>query len=448
MRSRLAFVVALALLATACTGSDSTVMTTTAAADVPTTTGISITPLPTIGHQAPDTTVPAPPSDPPVTLPPLIEPDPDFVLRYATPGPVDMRSNPFAQADTGDFPEVFAAHLYRVLPPTFTLIPELAADDEPPPTVFDGTGWVVTVTLNEGLTWSDGNPIDAFDVQFTFEDLVRFGDPADLGWVVEDPYGTADLVSVTALDDETVKFRFSGHPTIDRWHFGIATASILPEHYWGFTFSTLAEGNEQNADLGLDAPSAGGYRFGSVAPDDEWRWEAVDGWWNSGAEYTVFENGAVTYRAPSLEIDETYAGTGAGAQRASWTEGPYAGEVVWFDAGDNAAAGHAVDSGDADLLVGGYRPGFSLGPPLEHGVLLPTTTARLTSIIYNPSASSFSNAELRRGMPCFISVSFLLENVLQGVALRSGWADMDVASWTTPQLELDKVGDLQRPMPS
>ena len=434
MRSRLAFVVALALLAAACTGSDTTV-TTAGAADPPSTAGIPTTPISptTKAPLAPATTVLAPLIDPPLTLPPTIEPDPDFVLRYATPGPVDMRSNPFAPADTGQFPKVFAAHLYRVLPPTFTLIPELAADDEPPPTAFDGTGWVATVTLNEGLTWSDGDPIDAFDVQFTFEDLVRFGHPADLGWVVEDPYGTADLVSVTALDGETVEFRFSGHPTIDRWHFGIATASILPEHYWGFTFSTLAEGNEQNADLGLDAPSAGAYRFGSVASDDEWRWEAVDGWWNSGAEYTVFDGGSVAYRNRALGIEETYGGEPGEPALASWIEGPYAGEVAWFDAAGRGGAPLAVKEERADLAIGGFQFGghFSTGD----AAFSINRSASLNLVVYDPTHPALATSALRSALPCFIFIDFLTTNVLQGTSIPSGWVPHEGTMWSAPTLD-------------
>lgn len=367
------------------------------------------------------------------TIPPPIKPDPGFVLRYATLGPVDMRSNPFAAADTGAFPDEFAAHLYRLLPPAFTLIPELAADDEPPQGESDNGQWVIRVELNEGLTWSDGAPIDAFDVQFTFDDLVRFGDPGNHGWEVQDPRGDADLVSVTAIDRRTVEYRFTSRPTLVRWQFGIATASILPAEYWAFEFSTLADGRESEPDLGLDAPSAGGYRFETVV-GGAWRWAAVDGWWNSGAEYAVFDNGAVTYRNARLGIQETYGGTPTGEVRHSWTEGPYAAEVHWQAYNDQPEAIFAItDLREADMVVGGVELGsdFAVGT----SAVAVSRTETLVSLVFDPSHPALGTPLLRRAVSCFFLLDFLITNVLQEGVIRSGWVPPEYGVWASDTLD-------------
>lgn len=358
------------------------------------------------------------------TLPVPIVPDPEFVLRYAAPGPVDMRANPFAPADTGEYPEVFAARLFRLLPPTFTLIPELAAEDEPPSGFSDGDDWVVEVTLNSGLTWSDRELMDAHDVQFTFDALVQFGDPREHGWAVEDEGGDADLISVRALGEDVVEFRFASRPTIDRWHFGVATASILPQHYWQ---PVLAAAGEETTDplLGLDAPSAGGYRLGGTA-NGEWTWTAVEDWWNSGAEYTVHDGGAVGYRNPFLGITETWGGAAEGPIVASWVEGPYAGSVVWFDALESGGAAFAVSQGRADFTVGGFAFGHS---PRRDATWVISRSKHLYSLAYDPSHPALATAALRSGLPCFMFLDFLTGNVHQGSSIPSGWTPYEFSGW-------------------
>jgi ABC-type transport system substrate-binding protein len=363
----------------------------------------------------------------PTTARVAVEPDDSFVLQYASPGTVGMRSNPFGSRESGAFPEPFAAHLYRTLPPTYTLVPELAADDEPPPVVFDGSAWIVRVGLNEGLTWSDGEAIDAFDIEYTFEDSVRLGIGDDLGWIVEDPDGLADLVSVAALDARTAEFRFNGRPSLERWHFGIATASILPEHFWGFTFADRASGRERDADLGMAAPSAGGYRFDSRAPDGTWTWAAVRGWWNAGAEYTVHDNGTVEYRNPVLDIDEVYGGVAAGEVIAAWVEGPYAGFVRWL-ASRGAEAANSLVPHSADLLVGGPHPDKAV-PILDEADLLVSRGSAITTLVLDPGHPALATPDLRLAISCLVAPSFLIENVLDGSELRSGFADT-VGQWS------------------
>lgn len=437
---RRAAIPALLLLAAACTGGEEAGPSPTSSTPQPPE---STAPPPATSQPDPATAAPPPQTTTrpePIEIPPSpIVPDPGFVLRYAVPGPVDMRSNPFAPRSDGGFPSVFAAHLYRVLPPTFTLIPALATDDEPPPTEFDGTGWAATVELNRGLTWSDGDPIDAFDVQFTFEDLVRFGDPDEFGWVVEDPRGTADLVSVTALDDYTVRITFSARPTIDRWQFGVATASILPEHYWSFIFSTLAPGNEAEPELGLDAPSAGGYRFGPAPAAGEWTWEAVTDWWGSAAEYTVFDSGAVAYRNQRLGIDEVHGGEPTAEVIASWTEGPYAGRIEWRDLGDMNAALFAVSQGRADVVTDGLDAALVLTPSSSVGRALRArgTDGRLRSLVFSPDSVVFSSSTMRIAAACFVQAPFLLDNVMQGKAVPTGWAPQLARAWSNGEVATD-----------
>jgi peptide/nickel transport system substrate-binding protein len=85
-----------------------------------------------------------------------------------------------------------------------TLVPELAAEI---PSAENGgiseDGLTITWKLKEGLLWSDGEPLTAEDVVFTWESIV---DPAN---VVTQITGYDKIESVTALDETTVEIKFA-----------------------------------------------------------------------------------------------------------------------------------------------------------------------------------------------------------------------------------------------
>jgi ABC-type transport system substrate-binding protein len=86
---------------------------------------------------------------------------------------------------------------------TGTLVPELA--EEIPSAANGGIsedGLTITWKLKEGLLWSDGEPITANDVVFTWQSIV---DPAN---VAVQTSGYTEIESVTALDELTVEIKF------------------------------------------------------------------------------------------------------------------------------------------------------------------------------------------------------------------------------------------------
>lgn len=112
-----------------------------------------------------------------------------------------------------------------------TVVNELADSIEP---AADGLS--VTVTLKEGLTWSDGEPLTAADVVFTYTNkAVRANGNADLLWIGDQP------ITAEATDDRTVVFRL---PSVSAAALSnIATETyIIPEHvYGGVTDFSVAE---------------------------------------------------------------------------------------------------------------------------------------------------------------------------------------------------------------
>lgn len=86
----------------------------------------------------------------------------------------------------------------------------------------DDFTWV-TFYLNPAATFSDGKPITAEDVRFTFETLTTKADPAYKLFY-------KDVKEVSVLNPTTVKFSLS---TSNRDLLaGLASLTVLPKHYW------------------------------------------------------------------------------------------------------------------------------------------------------------------------------------------------------------------------
>ena len=84
--------------------------------------------------------------------------------------------------------------LYTLSIPDFLNIPVLAAE-APPAAVADGDGFSATIPLRTGMTWSDGEPVDANDFVFTFDIVREF----ELGsnWISNTPEQVTSVIGST-----------------------------------------------------------------------------------------------------------------------------------------------------------------------------------------------------------------------------------------------------------
>ncbi|MFT6986256.1 MAG: peptide/nickel transport system substrate-binding protein [Psychromonas sp.] len=83
----------------------------------------------------------------------------------------------------------------------------------------------ITVKLRDGLEWSDGKPLTAKDVAFSF--LMTKDAPAFDGKAI---WTSGNLASVTATDATTVVFKLNTADSTFIW--GLPAYHILPEHIW------------------------------------------------------------------------------------------------------------------------------------------------------------------------------------------------------------------------
>lgn len=137
--------------------------------------------------------------------------------------------NPFVSGSvgTGHGQSVILESLYYLNYETGEMMPWLAEGHE-----FSEDFMSVTVTLREGIAWSDGEAFTADDVVFTInmlkDDSLPFSWGGDMRQWVE---------NVEAIDDQTVTFTFTkANPRflLDFFAVRISRAiPIVPEHIWG-----------------------------------------------------------------------------------------------------------------------------------------------------------------------------------------------------------------------
>jgi peptide/nickel transport system substrate-binding protein len=88
-------------------------------------------------------------------------------------------------------------------------------------------GLSITVTLKDGLVWSDGETITADDVVFTYTaKAVKENGNADLLWIQDQP------ITATAVDAKTVRFDLPAYSAAAVSNVATETF-IIPEHVYG-----------------------------------------------------------------------------------------------------------------------------------------------------------------------------------------------------------------------
>jgi ABC-type transport system substrate-binding protein len=117
--------------------------------------------------------------------------------------------------------------LYRLAPPSLDFQPA-AAKGEPSSPVCDSATCTATVTLQPGLTWTDGSPLTAADVAFTVNTAMQFR--LGLNW--QQAYNPDVLDHADALNRTTVKFFFKVVPTVADWQYGVLQGPIVNRAYW------------------------------------------------------------------------------------------------------------------------------------------------------------------------------------------------------------------------
>lgn len=307
------------------------------------------------------------------------------------------------------------ASAYQIALPGLEVVPDLAAGELPPVTQ-EGDVWVGEFTLRDDATWSDGEPITAHDVAFTWNTAVEF----ELIGNWEDFTDTDIVTSVEAVDDYTVRVTFNAEPGLAVWGLGnsVPMMPIMPEHYWG-PIVEEARGTENPRDTllaasGAEAPAAGPTVFADRQEGSFAASSANPNYFAKGEEMT---SGDVTY-----------------------TVGPFAQNFQFPLYGGQDQAVLALANGEVDLLLNplgmqqGFREQVESNPDLT-AVVNPTNGYRF--LAFNHARAPMSDPAFRDAFSILINKEFVTEQLLQGVAFplyvilpegNTAWYNEEVAA--------------------
>jgi ABC-type transport system substrate-binding protein len=436
-RGLLAALAAFALLVAACT-SDDEPAATAAPAPSPTDAPVPVEPPP--GPDPTDAPAPQPTQAPGPDAPPPPEP-----FTYTVGIFEDLQTDNFWAywgPDTTAWTQYVLAptkpSLYEITYPAIAVTPDLAAALPAEP-VAEGDDWAVTVDLRSGYTWSDGTPITAADVQFTFEtvrDLALGGN-----WLASYPYTEASspqLVEVLAVSDNTVKLIFNERPGLAVWPHNVGTGPIMPKHAWEATVgdalnsedpATTLYGAEGSADVSGGETVYEGREegaFATTAGNSSFYW--------SGTDVTQFSDGTVTLD------DESYYGPGGGDVIADYTVGPYQSQTVFSLYTDQPAALLALKEGDTDFLLNptGMARGLLTEALADENLGVAINPAnQMFYLAFNLRKSPGKYLGYRQAMAYMVNKEYLATNVLQGAIYpiytilpegNAKWYDAEIAN--------------------
>lgn len=326
--------------------------------------------------------------------------------------------------------------LYDVTLPAIQITPDLAAEDVPDPQEEEDGTWVVEVQMRDDVEWSDGEPVTAEDMAFTFEVVQQLGlgfnwasnyvpEPVDDGEAEEGEEGAeeaeeveANVSAIEAVDEHTVRIEFTGEPGLGVWPNRVGVASIMPEHFWADVYEE-AQGSDEPQEVlygasGEGDPSCGPAVFEEWEADAFVRVSANDAYHHRGEEVQQYENAAVV-----IDGEEYGPESPEGDPIAEYNVGPFFDDMVYTLYGAQDSAVLALRQGEVDYL---FNP---LG--LERGLQEPVIEDENLEIAVNPSYGMrylafnlrnepMSDLAFRQALATMVDREFMAETVLGGVA--------------------------------
>ncbi|MEU6248456.1 ABC transporter substrate-binding protein [Glycomyces sp. NPDC047010] len=199
---------------------------------------------------------------------------------------------------------------------TYETLVRIGADYEPEPGLAteweeseDGLTW--TFTIRDGATWSDGEPLTAEDVAYTYGLLIE--NQAIHDWNID---FAGNLVSAEATDETTFVLTLA-EPS--PWDVLTREVYVVPEHVW----STYADPSADDANQ-LPLVGSGPFQVTEYQTDEFIRLEANESYWEGapGFDEVVYDYYTETDAAvAALEAGEVdIVGNGMGGLNPAQTE--------------------------------------------------------------------------------------------------------------------------------
>ena len=315
--------------------------------------------------------------------------------------------------------------LYGYSAQRFDWIPSLAADFPEPlkEEVVDGeTLWTTEVELIEGVKWSDGNDVTADDFAFTANTAAEMQLTGNWPSIVDPDY----FDHAETDGPNRLKIFFKQKPGLARWQFGLAFMPIFSMAYWEPVVTEArqaGDATEQQKALYSHVPegepSAGGFIL------DQWERGAFAGkdrnpdYSFSGTEVALYANGAYSTSTAGLNEFAAY-GDPRGETVLEYVEGPYSESTIYSIYGSQDAAVLALKKGDIDFMLNPLGLSKGLQEQLQGETGLTTienASDGLRYLGFNFRKEPMDNRAFRQAVATLIDKEFLVDTVLQGVAI-------------------------------
>ena len=315
--------------------------------------------------------------------------------------------------------------LYGYSAQRFDWVPSLAVDFPSPLTeeTIDGqTYWTTELSIREGVMWSDGSEVTANDFVFTSHtasDLELTGSWPSI--VDTDYFDHAEAVGSYGL-----KIYFKQKPGLARWQFGLAFMPILSRSYWEPVVAEARQAGDITEQQKLlyahvpdNEPSAGGYIFGQWERGAFAEKASNPDYFFAGTEVAQYANGA--YESTKAGVYEFRAfGEPESEPVLSYVEGPYAESTIYSIYGSQDAAVLALKKGDIDFMLNplGLSSGLQEQLSGEDGLTtVENSSDGVRYLGFNFRKAPMDNKEFRQAVATLIDKEFLVDTVLQGVAI-------------------------------
>lgn len=284
-------------------------------------------------------------------------------------------------------------------PLTDEFMPWLAEADE----WLDDTTW--QVTLREGLTWTDGQPLTAEDVKFTVELGNPDGEYAGTGLAFQTIWN--DMTGIEVVDERTVKFTFNENPPYQQIGFYLMyQVPVVPKHLWeGRDVADISGGPNEN-------PVGSGMYLAELMDQDRAVLVRNENWWG----IDVFGKGPAPKRIVDIVVPSNNVGLGMVLQGA-------------IDLDNNFLPGVA------SLVNGGY--GIKTYYP-DAPYMIPANTVQL---IFNLQKKPMDDLSFRKAMAYAINVDDIVQNDYAGLVAASDPTGL-MPSWEkyVDQAVVDELG--------
>ncbi|CUX13429.1 extracellular solute-binding protein [Agrobacterium deltaense] len=277
----------------------------------------------------------------------------------------------------------------------------------------------VQFNLNPKAKWSDGEPVTADDVIFTFNLLKEKGRP---------PFNTRldGVAKLEKIGDRSVRFTFNDKANRETPLILASSTPILPKH-------AIDPEKFEQAGLG-PVVGSGPYRIKTLRPGERIIWERNPDYWGKDIPGKVgFDN--------YDEISVTYF-----LQVTTMFEAFKKGDIDIYPEGD-------AINGTSDTSHWGQAYNF---PAVHRGdivkdVFQPRLPTGMFGLVFNTRRAVFADEKVREGLSYALDFEWMNKNILGGSFKRtqSYWQNSPLGAYgnAADERELALLGDAAKSMP-